>query len=135
MASGRVEVASGSPSYKPKPQVVAAGEVNAGNLQVTTVQIALVQRDGAVYGYLLEAATAHGIVGAFNDRAGVIVHEAHGAVFGVVDYPPNACSCLYHCLIATGIRRPLHPAGVVCSNPATLIKQKPRTLSGTGLLL
>ena len=30
---------------------------------------------------------------------------------------------------------PLHPPGVVCSNPATLIKQKPRTLSGTGLML
>ena len=30
---------------------------------------------------------------------------------------------------------PLHPAGVVCSNPATLIKKKPRTLSGAGLFL
>ena len=114
---------------------MAAGEVNAGNLQVTTVQIALVQRDGTVYGNHLECSSAHAIIGAGNHGTGRLIGEADGAVLCVVDYPPNACSSLYHCLIATGIRRPLHPPGVVCSNPATLIKQKPRTLSGTGLML
>ena len=36
---------------------------------------------------------------------------------------------------ATGIRRPLQPPVVVDSNPTTLIKKKPRTLTGAGLFL
>ena len=36
---------------------------------------------------------------------------------------------------ATGIRRPLQPAVVVASNPATRMHKKPRTLSGTGLFV
>ena len=78
------------PGNEPKARVVAAGEVNAGDLQVTTVQVTLVQRDCAVGGYLLEAAAPHGIVGALNYRAGVGVGEAHRTVFSVVDSRPDA---------------------------------------------
>lgn len=70
---------------------MTAGEVDAGDLQVPTLQLTLVQRDGAVYGYLLEAATAHGIVGAFNHDVALTIREGDGAVFCVVDCFPDSC--------------------------------------------
>ena len=93
----------GIPGDEPKPRVVTAGEVNAGNLQIPTVQVTLVQRDGAVDGYLLEAATPHAVVGAGDHRAGGFIGEADGAVLCVVDGVPDAGRGLYHCLIAIGI--------------------------------
>ena len=91
------------PVDEPKPRVVAAGEVNAGNLQITTVQIALVQCYSAVGGYLLEAAAAHAVVCAGNHGAGGFVGEADGAVFCVVDSSPDACLCLDDGLITIRI--------------------------------
>ena len=79
----------GIPGHEPHHRVMAAGEVDAGNLQIPPVDVSLVQRYGAVDTNFLKATAPHEIVGAFNDRAGVIVHEAHGAVFGVVDSCPN----------------------------------------------
>ena len=58
---------------------MAAGEVDAGNLQVTAVQVTLVQRDGAVYGYLLEAATPHAVV-----DAGADVNSSNSVRLGVM---------------------------------------------------
>ena len=91
------------PSDKPKPRVVAAGEVDAGDLQVTTVQVTLVQRDGAVDGYLLEAATAHAVVRAGDHGAGGFIGEADGALFCVVDGRPDAGLGLDARLITVGI--------------------------------
>jgi len=83
--------------------MVTASEVAASNLEVASVQETLVQRDGAVYGYLLEAAAADAIIGAGNHGAGGLVGEADGALFGVVDGSPNAGLALDACLIAIGI--------------------------------
>ena len=62
-----------------------ACEVAAGDLQVASVQIAPVQCDGAVDGYLLEAATPHAVVGAGNHGADGFVGEADWAVLCVAD--------------------------------------------------
>ena len=73
------------PGDKPKSRVVTAGEVDAGDLQVTTVQVTPVQRDGTVDGYFLEAAAAHAVVRAGNHGACGFVGEADGAVLCVAD--------------------------------------------------
>ena len=178
----------GIPGDEPKTRVVTAGEVDAGDLQVPTVQVTLVQRDGAVGCYLFVRAATHAIVSAFYHGTGFFISEAYGSIFGVVDGAPDTCFGLDKRLVAIGIelwdercgtifrdggvlveltRRVLcaachagagfdsggavayvvigvfvvlaihhssnkFGAGVVCSNHATLIKQKPRTLSGTG---
>ena len=54
---------------------------------------------------------------------------------GPVGLPGQRCLPGAGSAHATGIRRPLQPPVVVASNPATLIKKTPRTLSGTGLFL
>ena len=91
------------PSDEPKPRVVAAGEVDAGDLQVTAVQIALVQRYGTVDVYLLEAATAHAVVRAGDHGTGGFVGEADGAVLCVVDGGPDAGLGLDERLVTVGI--------------------------------
>lgn len=78
------------PGNEPKPRVVAAGEVDAGDLQVTAIQVALVERYCAVGGYLLEAAATHAVVHAGHHGAGGFIGEADGAVLCVVDGSPDA---------------------------------------------
>ena len=63
---------------------MAACEVDAGNLQITAVDVALVERDAAIDAHLLVRASTHRIVGAFHHSAGVGIREGHGAVLGVV---------------------------------------------------
>ena len=62
----------GVPAEQPHTGMVAAGEVNAGNLQVASVNIALVQCDITIEGNALVGATAHGIITA--------VHAGHGDI-------------------------------------------------------
>ena len=83
--------------------MVAAGEVDAGDLQVTSVQVTLVQRDGAVGGYFLEAAAAHAVVHAGHHGTGGFIGEADGAVFCVVDGGPDAGFGLDERLVTVGI--------------------------------
>ena len=84
MASGRV--ATGwLPSDVPQGRVGSAGEVNAGNLQVAAINVALVQSDAAVDCHLLVGAAAHGIVLTFHDRVAFRVGESDRAVFSIVD--------------------------------------------------
>ena len=77
------------PSFRtrnePEAGMGGACEVAAGDLQVASVQIAPVQCDGAVDGYLLEAATPHAVVGAGNHGADGFVGEADWAVLCVAD--------------------------------------------------
>ena len=80
-----------------------AGEVAASYLQVTAVQVALVERYGAVDGYFLEAATAHAVVSAFHNRVALTIRESHRAVFDVVDGRPDACFGFDECLIAISV--------------------------------
>ena len=65
--------------------MVAAGEVDAGNLQIATVDVALVERYTAVDCHLLVGSAPHRIVGAFHHSAGVGIRECNRAIFGVVD--------------------------------------------------
>ena len=91
------------PRNEPEAGMRGAGEVAACNLQVASVQIALVERYCAVDGDFLEAAASHAVVHAGHHSAGGFVGEADGAVLCVVDSCPNACFCLYRGLITIGI--------------------------------
>ena len=71
----------GVPAEQPHTGMMAAGEVNAGNLQVATINIALVQCDIAIKGDALVGAAAHGVVGAFNHYTRVRIAERDRAVF------------------------------------------------------
>ena len=62
----------GVPAEQPHTGMVAAGEVNAGNLQVASVNIALVQRDITIERDAFVSAAAHGIITA--------VHAGHGDI-------------------------------------------------------
>ena len=76
---------SGVPSDVPQGRVGSAGEVDASDLQVAAIDVALVERYTAVDRYLLVGAAPHRIVGAFHDRVAFAIREAHGTIFGVVD--------------------------------------------------
>ena len=62
----------GVPAEQPHTGMVAAGEVNAGNLQVASVNIALVQCDITIEGNTLVGAAAHGII--------ITMHAGHGDI-------------------------------------------------------
>ena len=107
---------------------MATGEVNAGNLQITAVDVALMERSAAIDDYFLISSAPHGIIGAFNHGAGGFVGEADGAVLCVVDGSPNTGLCLDDGLIAVGIKLRqeetliiLHNAGVTDCCPAEAI--------------
>ena len=80
----------GVPGDEPESGVITTGEVAAGNLQVATIDVALVERYTAVDCYLFKGAAAHGIVLAFNNRVGDCVGECDRAIFCVVNDAPNA---------------------------------------------
>ena len=73
------------PGYEPKRGMVAASEVVAGNLQVTTIDVALVERYAAVDGHFLIRAAAHGVVCTLDHGVAITVGEGDRAFFGVVD--------------------------------------------------
>lgn len=72
-------------------------------MQELAVQIALVQRDGAVGCYLFVRAATHAIVSAFYHGTGFFISEAYGAIFGVVDGAPDTCSGLDERLVTIRI--------------------------------
>ena len=86
---------SGVPGQQPHHRVMTTGEVNAGNLQVAAINVALVQSDAAVDCHLLVGAAAHGIVLTFHDRVAFRVGKCHGAVFRVVDRAAQMSAELY----------------------------------------
>ena len=62
--------------------------------------------------------------------------RGRGRAFAGAKVPAGRCPCGSAGWIATGNLPPQQPRAVaVASNPVTLINQKPRTLSGTGLLV
>ncbi len=104
---------------------MAAGEVDAGNLQVTMVQVTLVQRDGAVGGYLLKAAAAHGVIRAVYTNHVVIGshrREIRRAVFTIVGDSPFTCCGLYSCLVAIGIELRDKDTLCILCNAGVLVK-------------
>jgi len=91
------------PGDEPKRRVVAAGEVAAGDLQVATVEVSLVERDAAVYCYLFGGAAPHVVVGTFDDGVAFCVDEVHWAVFGIIGDAPDARGGFHQRLVAVGI--------------------------------
>lgn len=77
------------PGDEPHDRVVVSGEVDAGNLQVAAIDVALVERYAAIGCYLLVGAATHGIVGAFDHRVAFAVRESHGAILRVVGGRPD----------------------------------------------
>ena len=91
------------PGDEPQAGVVAAGEVTAGYLEITTVEVALVKGDASVYCYLFGGAAAHVVIGAFDDGVRHRVTEAHRAVFGIVGDGPDTSGGFHQRLVAVGI--------------------------------
>ena len=83
--------------------MVAASEVTTGDLQIASVEVALMERDVSVYCYLLGGAAPHVVVGTFDDGVAFCVGEAHGAVFGIVNHSPDTCGGFHQRLVAIGI--------------------------------
>ena len=95
----------GVPGDVPQRGVVAAGEVDTGNLQVAAVDVALLQRHIAIHHDHLRAAAAHGIVLTMHGGDGIICRcagEIRGAVFGIVAHGPDASDQVALRLIALG---------------------------------
>ena len=112
----------GVPQQQPHHRMMTAGEVDAGNLQITAVDVTLVERDGAVDGYLLEAAAPHAVVGAGNYGVRGFVGEADGAVLVVVGDSPAAGACLHAGLIAIGIKLRQEEAFIILHNAGVLVE-------------
>lgn len=93
----------GIPCEQPQARVIGAGEVAGGNLQVTSVDIALMERDAIIDGHLLGGATTQGIVVALDDDTAISTGETNGTVFRVVDYAPGIRRCLDQRLVAIRI--------------------------------
>lgn len=72
------------PCDVPESRVMAAGEVDAGNLEIAAVDVTLVKHDAAVVCYLLVRAAPHGIILTFDHGASFGFGEAHGAVLCIV---------------------------------------------------
>ena len=96
----------GVPGDVPQRRVVTAGKVDAGNLQVAAVDVALMQRYITIDHNPLDSAAAHGVVLAMNGSDGVICRytdEFCGAVFGIVAHSPDTGARLHSCLVTVCI--------------------------------
>ena len=103
----RGDILRGIPGNEPQAGVSGSGEVDAGNLQVAAVDVALVQRDTAVGGYLLRCAAAHVVVLAMHGGDGAVnrlAGEVRGAVFGIVAHSPDAGAGLHTGLVTIRIK-------------------------------
>ena len=113
----------GVPCDIPQSGVVAAGEVNAGNLQIASIDVALVERDAAVDAHLLVRAASHRIVGAFHHGAGVGIREDYGTVLGIVHSAPGAGLGLDKRLVSIGIELRDERRGAVLRDSRVLVER------------
>ena len=77
------------PGDEPECRMIAAGEVERGNLEIASVDVMLVERDVSVYRHLLIRSASHAVVGAFHYGVAFRIGEAYRAIFGVVDDLPD----------------------------------------------
>ena len=112
----------GIPRYEPERGVIAASEVDAGDLQVFPVNIALVECDAAVDGHFLVGAAALAVVRAFHHGVVITVGEGNRSIFGVVDGRPDTCFGLDECLVAIGIELRDECSGTVLADGGVLIE-------------
>ena len=102
--------------------MVAAGEVDAGNLQVAAIDVALVERYTAVDGQFLIRATAHGVVCTFDHRAAITVGEGDRAIFGIVHGSPDTRFGLNERLVAVSIELRGECSGTVLGDGGVLVE-------------
>ena len=69
--------------------MIAAGEVERGNLEIASVDVSLMQRYCTVACHLLICSAAHAVVGTFHHSVAFCVGEAYRAIFGIVDDLPD----------------------------------------------
>ena len=82
---------SGIPGDESECRMIAAGEVERGDLEVASVDVSLVERYCTVYRHLLIRSASHAVVGAFHHGVAFRIGEAYRAVFGIVDDLPYTC--------------------------------------------
>ena len=102
--------------------MVAAGEVDAGNLQIASINVALVERDAAVDAHLLVRAAAHRIVGAFHHGAGVGIRECNRTIFSVVHSAPDTGLGLDKRLVSIGIELRDERSGTILRDSGVLVE-------------
>ncbi len=69
--------------------MIAAGEVERGNLEIASVDVSLMQRYCTVACHLLICSASHAVVDAFHYGVAFCVGEAYRAIFGIVDDLPD----------------------------------------------
>jgi len=114
---------SGVPQQQPHHRVMTASEVDAGDLQVAAINVALVQSDTAVDCHLLVRATAHGVIGTFHHCVAFRVGEAHGAILRVVHGAPDTAFGLDERLISIGIELRDERSAPIYGNGGVLIER------------
>ncbi len=112
----------GIPGYEPESRLVAAGEVDTGDLQVATIDVTLVECDAAVDGHFLVGAAALAVVRAFHHGVAITVGEGNRSIFGVVDGAPDAGIGLDERLVAIGIELRDECSGTVLADGGVLIE-------------
>ncbi len=116
----------GVPQQQPHHRMMTAGEVDAGNLQITAVNIALVEHDLATGNHLLVTAAAHVVVAAMHRREvtlSILRGEVGGAVLVVVGDGPAAGACLHAGLIAVGIKLRQEETFIILHNAGVLVER------------
>ena len=85
---------------------MAAGEIDAGYLEIAAVDVALVQRHLIALSYLLCGAAAHVVIGAVHGGAarGINPVEIDGAVIGVVVHCSDTGAGLHTGLVTIRIK-------------------------------
>ena len=111
------------PSDVPQGWVGSAGEIHTSDLQVATIDIALVKRYTAVGCHLLIRATPHGIVGAFHDRVAFAIRECNRTILCIVHSAPDTGFRLDKRLISIGIELRDERSTPVYGNGGVLIER------------
>ncbi|MBQ7022021.1 MAG: hypothetical protein IJN29_00435 [Akkermansia sp.] len=101
----------------------SAGEIQRGDLQVTPVNIALMERYVAIDRHLFVCAAALAVVRTFHHGIALVIREAHRAVFSIVDGRPNTCFGLDEHLISIGIELRDERSTPILSNGGVLVKR------------
>ena len=104
------------PGDEPQGRVVAAGEVDTGNLQVAAVDVALMERHIAIHHDPLDSAAAHGIVLAI--IASAICMREHHAIHrhGLGCDGAGGYRTVLHSFRMLTILRPLHRSQAAFAN-------------------
>ena len=114
---------SGIPCDEPECGMIAAGEVERGNLEIASVDVSLMQRYCTVACHLLICSAAHAVVGAFHYGVAFRVGKAYRAIFGVVNDLPDTRFCFDAGLVAICIEERGECSFLILLNGGILIER------------